>query len=75
MLNIAFGSVLGAFNIYGSLLDNILDPFDYSNDNVSMLAAVMMITGIFTAGVLGVYIENTLNYRRVFLVLGFTGII
>jgi hypothetical protein len=32
VLNISFGSILGAFNIYGSLLDNILDPFGYTND-------------------------------------------
>jgi hypothetical protein len=55
-LNYCFGSILGAFNIYGSLLDNILDSYGYSNDEVSYLAAIMMVSGILSAGILGAYI-------------------
>lgn len=74
-LAFAFSTINGAFNIYGSLLDSILDPFNYSNDQVSTMAAIMMIIGIISAGVLGVYIEKTLNYRRVFIILAIIGIL
>jgi hypothetical protein len=55
-LAFAFSTINGAFNIYGSLLDNILDPFNYTNDQVSTMAAIMMIIGIVSAGILGIYI-------------------
>jgi FLVCR family feline leukemia virus subgroup C receptor-related protein len=71
----AFGTVLGSFNIYGSLLDNILDCYDFSTDEVSYLAGTMMIVGIISAALIGIYIEKTLKYRRVFIPLGLFGII
>ncbi len=40
-----------------------------------MLAASMMITGILSAAVIGIYVEKTLNYRRVFLILAFLGVV
>lgn len=71
--NICFGTVMGSFCVYGSLLDNMLHPYDYSSDDVSNLAATMMIVGTVAAGVLGAYIEKTLDYRRVFVALGILG--
>lgn len=71
----AFGTINGSFNIYGSLLDNILDCYDFSTDEVSYLAAIMMIVGIVSAGFIGAYIEKTLKYRRVFIPLALFGII
>jgi hypothetical protein len=47
---------MGSFCIYGSLMDNIMDCYGFSTDEVSYLAAIMMITGIFSAGVFGAYI-------------------
>lgn len=47
---------MGSFCIYGSLLDNILDCYGYSNDEVSYLAAIMMVIGIVSAGLFGIYI-------------------
>ncbi len=35
----------------------------------------MMITGIISAAVIGIYVEKTLNYRRVFMILAFLGIV
>ena len=34
-LSFAFATVNGTFNIYGSLIDDILDPYNYSPDQVS----------------------------------------
>ncbi len=47
---------MGSFCIYGSLLDNIMDCYGYSTDEVSYLAAAMMGTGILSAGLFGAYI-------------------
>lgn len=35
----------------------------------------MMVIGIISAAVVGIYVEKTLNYRRVFLLLSFLGIV
>lgn len=48
--------VNGTFNIYGSLLDNVMDCFGYTTDEVSYLAASMMIVGIVSAALFGLYI-------------------
>lgn len=71
----SFGVVLGSFNIYGSLLDNILDCYGFTSDEVSYLAAIMMVVGIVSAALLGLYIEKTLKYRRVFIPLALFGIV
>lgn len=47
---------MAAFSLYGSLLDNILDCYGFTTDEVGYLAAVMMVTGIISAAILGVYI-------------------
>lgn len=67
--------VLGTFNIYGSLLDNVLDCFGYTTDEVSYLAASMMIVGIISAALFGLYIERTLKYYVIFKVLAFLGVV
>ena len=35
----------------------------------------MMIIGIVSAGLFGVYIEKTLNYRRLFIALAIVGVL
>lgn len=66
---------MGSFCIYGSLLDNIMDCYGFSTDEVSYLAAAMMIIGIISAAIFGFYIESTLNYRRIFIFLTILGVI
>lgn len=56
MLAMAFGVVNGAFNIYGSLMDDILDPYGFSPDQVSIIGVGMMVTGIVSAPLLGAYV-------------------
>lgn len=73
-LALAFGTINGTFNIYGSLMDDILDPYGLSNDSVSILGASLMITGIVSAGVFGAYVERTLKYRNIFILCGIVGI-
>lgn len=74
-LLLAFGVINGSFNIYGSLLDNLLDCYGFSSDEVGYFAAVMMASGILTAGIVGFYIERTLNYGLVFRTMLILGLI
>lgn len=55
-LSFAFGTVNGTFNIYGSLMDDILDPYDFSTSQVADFGTAMMITGIISAGLFGLYV-------------------
>jgi Na+/melibiose symporter-like transporter len=55
-LLVSFGCILGSFNINGSLLDNMLDCYGFSSDDVSYFAAAMMICGILSATLVGLYI-------------------
>lgn len=55
-LALAFGTVNGSFNIYGSLMDDILDPFDYTPDEVSQFGIGLMVTGIISAALIGAYV-------------------
>ena len=55
-LAFAFGTVNGTFNIYGSLLDKILGPYNFTSDEVSVYGAVLMITGIIAAAIFGIYV-------------------
>jgi Na+/melibiose symporter-like transporter len=75
VLLFAFGTIMGAFTVFGSLLDNILDCYGYSTDEVSYIAATMMVTGIISAAVFGLYIEKTLKYYVVFKLLAIIGVL
>lgn len=56
MLALAFGTVNGTFNIYGSLMDDILDPYGFSPDQVSVFGVSLMVTGIVSAAMFGAYV-------------------
>lgn len=72
-LSLSFGTVNGTFNIYGSLMDDILDPYGFNSDQVSVFGASLMIAGIISAGLFGAYVERTLKYRNVFWICSLLG--
>lgn len=74
-LAFAFGTVNGTFNIYGSLMDDILDPYGFTSGDVSNLGTGLMVTGIIFAALFGAYVEKTLKYRRVFWFCAITGLL
>ena len=53
----------------------MLDCYGFDSDQVSYFAAAMMICGILSATLVGLYIEKTLKYHRVFKILGIVGLI
>lgn len=55
-LAFAFGTVNGTFNIYGSLMDDILDPYGFTSGDVSILGTGLMVTGIVFAAIFGLYV-------------------
>lgn len=73
-LALAFGTVNGTFNIYGSLMDDILDPYGFSPDQVSAFGAALMISGIISAALFGIYVEKTLKYRNTFIMCSIIGL-
>lgn len=75
LLAFAFGTVNGTFNIYGSLMDDILDPYGFTPDDVSVFGVAMMITGIVSAALFGAYVERTLKYRNVFWLCAIIGLL
>ena len=74
-LTFAFAVFNGNFNIYSSVLDDILDPYGYNPDQVSWLGVALMVMGIVIAVVLGAYVERTLNYKLMFRVCAFFGFV
>jgi Na+/melibiose symporter-like transporter len=74
-LAISFGTVNGTFNIYGSLMDDILDPYGFNPNDVSNFGAALMISGIISAGLFGIYVEKTLKYRNTFIICGSIGLL
>lgn len=55
-LALCFGTINGCFNVYGSLMDDILDPYGMTPSQVSLMGFLMMFVGIITAVFLGVYV-------------------
>ena len=47
----------------------MLDCYGFTSDDVSYFAAAMMICGILSATLVGLYIEKTLNYSLTFKIL------
>lgn len=74
-LTLAFGTVNGTFNIYGSLMDDILDPYGFTSNQVSTFGTALMVTGIVSASLFGIYVERTLKYRKAFRVCASIGIL
>jgi len=74
-LTFSFAMVNGSFNIYGSLIQPILDPFGFTSDEVSYFGAIMMVCGIISATLTGIYIEKTLNFRVMFILYSVISII
>jgi hypothetical protein len=73
-LAISFGIINGVFNLYGSVMGDILDPYGFHPDDVSVFGTIQIIIGIIGALFCGGYIERTLKYRNVFWCLALIGI-
>lgn len=70
----SFGIINGVFNVYGSVMGDILDPHGFRPDDVSVFGTVQIIFGIVGALLCGAYVERTFKYRNVFWCISIIGI-
>lgn len=56
-------------------MDDILDPYGLKSEQVSTFGGAMMICGIVSAGLLGIYVEKTLKYRNTFIFCSIIGLL
>lgn len=69
-LFVAFSCMLGGFNTFGTLINQILEPFGYSALETGVFGALFILSGLFGAAAAGVYVENTLKYKFTLTVIG-----
>ncbi len=63
LLFLFFSVGVGFFNTILTLLNQIVEPYGYSNDDAGTFGAVFVFAGLFGAGVFGKVMENTKAYR------------
>lgn len=77
----AFAVFVGFFNSVSSLINQIVVPYEYSDDDAGLFGACLIAAGIFGAAVAGVYVDKTKNYKLVlrlatpFLALAYVGFV
>lgn len=70
-LLITFSMGLGIFNSFINLINQIVAPQGYSNDDAGLFGLVLIISGLVGAGAIGFLLERTHAYRTT-LKVGFT---
>jgi len=65
LLVISFGIGVGFFNALLTLLNQIVQPFGYSNDDAGTFGAVFIVFGLVGAGSIGSLMEKTKAYRPI----------
>ena len=53
---LGFSCTMGAFDLYGSIIDNILNYYGYSPAEVGYASVIVNIVGIVVGSAVGVYI-------------------
>ncbi|RKP22296.1 major facilitator superfamily domain-containing protein [Syncephalis pseudoplumigaleata] len=64
-LTVLFGSLVGAFSALTGLLNNIVIPYGYSDDDAGIFGAATILAGLIGAGMVGVYIDRTGKHKQV----------
>ncbi|KAG0242679.1 hypothetical protein BGW41_003782 [Actinomortierella wolfii] len=60
-----FGTFVGFFNAFSSLITQFADPFGYTNDEAGYFGAAMVVAGLVGAGVAGPIVDKYKNYKTV----------
>lgn len=63
ILFVVFSIGVGFFNAILTLLNQIIEPFGYSNDDAGTFGAVFILAGLAGAGVVGKIMETTKAYK------------
>ncbi|KAJ3101732.1 Major facilitator super domain-containing protein 7 [Phlyctochytrium planicorne] len=64
-----FGLLIGAFNVYITLISDYVTPQGYSENDAGLLGLVTIVVGIVSAGIVGPILDRTQSHRTVFRVL------
>lgn len=56
LLAVSFGCINATYSLYGSILDDILDPFGFTPGDVSVFGTSLMVAGIIGAAAFGAYV-------------------
>ncbi|KAI9592265.1 major facilitator superfamily domain-containing protein [Syncephalis fuscata] len=64
-LTVLFGGLVGIFSALTSLLNNIVIPYGYSDDDAGIFGAAAILAGLLGAGIISVYIDRTGNHKKV----------
>ncbi|XP_077435045.1 solute carrier family 49 member A3 [Vanacampus margaritifer] len=64
VLLLCFGSGVGVFTCFSTLLDQILCAQGYTNDFAGLCAALFIAFGIVGAGLLGLYVDKTKRFTE-----------
>ena len=59
---VTFSVYVGAFNSFSSLLNQILYPYAYSEDEAGICGAILIVVGLVTAAVLSPVFDRTHAY-------------
>ncbi|XP_067313219.1 solute carrier family 49 member A3 isoform X2 [Pseudorasbora parva] len=65
VLLVCFGSGIGIFTCFSTLLEQILCVKGYSNDFAGLCGAVSIVFGVLGAFLLGLYVDKTKNFTEV----------
>ncbi|KAA0709651.1 Major facilitator superfamily domain-containing protein 7 [Triplophysa tibetana] len=65
ILLVCFGSGIGIFTCFSTLLEQILCVKGYSNDFAGLCGACSIVFGIVGAGILGLYVDKTKQFTEV----------
>lgn len=61
----AFGIGLGMFNALTTLVEQLIAPFCYNEDDASLFAGLLLGCGLVSAGVVGMYLDKSHDYKFV----------
>eukprot|EP00603_Paraphysomonas_imperforata_P000738 CAMPEP_0114424522 /NCGR_PEP_ID=MMETSP0103-20121206/6740_1 /TAXON_ID=37642 ORGANISM="Paraphysomonas imperforata, Strain PA2" /NCGR_SAMPLE_ID=MMETSP0103 /ASSEMBLY_ACC=CAM_ASM_000201 /LENGTH=533 /DNA_ID=CAMNT_0001593283 /DNA_START=129 /DNA_END=1730 /DNA_ORIENTATION=+ len=65
ILLVAFSTGLGLFNTFLTLIYQIVEPYDYSNDDAGSFGAILIVFGLIGAALAGALLETTHAYRTI----------
>jgi FLVCR family feline leukemia virus subgroup C receptor-related protein len=71
----SFTCVLGFFNQYGTIINEILTRYDYNEKETSLISGVANFVAIFGVYLISIFIDKYKKYKLSFIILNIFGIL
>jgi FLVCR family MFS transporter 7 len=68
LLLLMFSLVLGNFNTFSTLVQNVIEPYGYTDVDASVLGGMLIGCGVVGATVFSLIVEQRLNYKQLLLI-------